>query len=598
MQRFVICVTGLVLFGTLVLPLELVSAQSEGAELYARYCALCHGTNGEGYAADNATRLNGQELLRTASDTFLTLAIALGRTETPMAAYLDDLGGPLSEAQIGTLVNFLREWQREPTLALDDARIEGDPERGSLTYSENCASCHGTLAEGSAHAQSLNRWAFLSEASDGFLRHAIERGRSGTPMLAYGEKLEGGSIDDVVAFLRRFETEPDAVPRHLQPPSIDDTTFVQNPDNATPDFDLREGRFVAAAEVADALADRARLVLLDARTTSDWLIRRMPGSVPVPYYDDVAPIVSSLPRDGTWIVAYCGCPHAASGQVIDALRKEGFERTAIIDEGFFHWVDAGYPTESGPLAASVSELDMTTWSLAALDPATGAVGVAMASCVPETFGDAVAALVPGKGVAATQAAWSLDNRNRVYQALREGLDAEAIVERVTAADSDTSRRQYGVVTLRDGAVSIAGFTGDGTSDWAGIASDLDMAATSQGNTLVSQAVVADALSAFVSDDADGYNTLADRLMRGLEAGSAAGGDVRCNRDGITSTAASAMILVARGDDEPYAAADIGVTDQASERAPWLAISHTTPREGPNPVTEIRRRFDEWRRSHP
>ena len=39
-----------------------------------------------------------------------------------------------------------------------------------------------------------------------------------------------------------------------------------------------------------------------------------------------------------------------------------------------------------------SELEMTTWSVVGVDPATGDVGVAVASCVP-THGDAVAALV-------------------------------------------------------------------------------------------------------------------------------------------------------------------------------------------------------------
>ena len=243
-----------------------------------------------------------------------------------------------------------------------------------------------------------------------------------------------------------------------------------------------------------------------------------------------------------------------------------------------------------------TELDMTTWSLAALDPATGDVGVAMASCVPETFGDGVAALVPGKGVAAVQASWNLGNRNHVYEALLEGRAAQEVVDLVTASawDSATGRRQYGVVTLADGRVEIAGYTGDGTSDWAGIRSDVGMAVTAQGNTLVSEAVVADALEAFRRDDPAGRNSLADRLLRGLEAGSAAGGDVRCNREGVTSTAATAVLLVARGGDEPYAAVDIGVSDQATERAPWLAISHTTPREGPNPIVEVRRRYELWR----
>ena len=55
-------------------------------------------------------------------------------------------------------------------------------------------------------------------------------------------------------------------------------------------------------------------------------------------------------------------------------------------------------------------LEMTTWSVAAIDPVTGDVGVASASCVP-SFADALAALVPGRGAAATQAAFDIDNRN-------------------------------------------------------------------------------------------------------------------------------------------------------------------------------------------
>jgi imidazolonepropionase-like amidohydrolase/uncharacterized Ntn-hydrolase superfamily protein len=256
---------------------------------------------------------------------------------------------------------------------------------------------------------------------------------------------------------------------------------------------------------------------------------------------------------------------------------------------------------SGTLSAQApdpaSSLDMTTWSIAAMDRATGDVGIAMASCVPNTFGDAVGALAPGHGVVATQAAWNLENRNRAYEALKDGLSAQAIIDLVTAADTSTARRQYGAVTMKDGVVEIAGFTGEGASDWAGIRTDPDMAVTAQGNTLVSEAVVGDALGAFVADDPGGRNTLADRLMRALEAGSAAGGDVRCNRDGITSTAATAMILVARAGDPPYAAVDINVTDEGTETAPWLAISHHAPREGPNPIREVRRRFEQWRNAH-
>jgi hypothetical protein len=86
----------------------------------------------------------------------------------------------------------------------------------------------------------------------------------------------------------------------------------------------------------------------------------------------------------------------------------------------------------------------------------------------------------------------------------------------------------------------------------------------------------------------------DRLMRGLEAGSAAGGDARCNNGRVKQTAATAFILVARGSDPPYASKDLEVTDQGTSNAPWLAISVAEKQYGPNPIVELRRRYDEWR----
>jgi uncharacterized Ntn-hydrolase superfamily protein len=252
-------------------------------------------------------------------------------------------------------------------------------------------------------------------------------------------------------------------------------------------------------------------------------------------------------------------------------------------------------------------LDMTTWSVAALDPETGAVGVAMASCVQNTLADALAALVPGKGAAATQAGFDVNNRNVVFAALQEGLSAEEVIERVTdlAVDSTISRRQYGVVTMDgDGVVRVAGFTGqpmlDGSSTsegtrWAGVRADPSWGVTVQGNTLVNEKVVSDGLDAFRWEDPTGFNTLTDRLMRALEAGSIAGGDVRCNTETSRQTAATAMIVAARGTDAPYATERIGMSDQGTAAAPWLAISVTVPRGGDNPLLELRRRYDEWRR---
>lgn len=255
----------------------------------------------------------------------------------------------------------------------------------------------------------------------------------------------------------------------------------------------------------------------------------------------------------------------------------------------------------------LKELDMTTWSVVAVDPATGGVGVAVASCV-ETFGDGVAALVPGRGAAATQAGFDIDNRNRVFEAIQEGLRAEEVILRVTDPmwDSELNRRQYGVVTMHDGLVHVAGYTTpsrqgtttgeDGTPRWAGVMADASHGVSSQGNTLESAEVVRAPLDAYRWEDPAGLNALPDRLMRALEAGSVAGGDVRCNQGNVRQTTSMAALLVARGGDAPYATENIGMTDAGTPNAPWLALSVQTERLAENPLLELRRQYDAWRRT--
>lgn len=245
------------------------------------------------------------------------------------------------------------------------------------------------------------------------------------------------------------------------------------------------------------------------------------------------------------------------------------------------------PGEEGPP-------DGSTWSIVALDPQSGDVGVAGASCFPGAI-DAIAALVPGRGAAATQAEFDLDNRNRVFQLLQEGRSAPEIVSAVTASSVDpgAARRQYGIVTLGEGAVQTAGFTGSETFPWAGHEQDQSAAVAVQGNILEGEAVVARALSTFVSP-ANVDPSLAERLMRGLEAGSEAGGDRRCNEGDARQTASAAFIMVAQGHQRPYTTEDLGITEAGEPNTPWLYVSVTEPIGGDNAVPALRRAYDAWR----
>jgi uncharacterized Ntn-hydrolase superfamily protein len=256
-----------------------------------------------------------------------------------------------------------------------------------------------------------------------------------------------------------------------------------------------------------------------------------------------------------------------------------------------------------------TQMEMTTWSVVGVDAKTGDVGVAVASCVP-SFGDAVAALVPGKGAAATQAGFDIKNRNKVFEGIKQGLTAEEVIAQVTDPkwDSQTDRRQYGVLTMHNGFVRAAGFTTptrqgtlpgeDGVPRFAGVMADPSRGVSAQGNTLASSEVVQRPLDAYRWDDPAGFNRLADRLMRAIEAGSIAGGDVRCNQGAVRQTTSMAAILVARGTDPPYATENIGMTDAGTEKAPWLNLSVRVDRGGENPLLELRRQYDKWRRTQP
>jgi uncharacterized Ntn-hydrolase superfamily protein len=247
---------------------------------------------------------------------------------------------------------------------------------------------------------------------------------------------------------------------------------------------------------------------------------------------------------------------------------------------------------------SVAPQDRSTYSIIAMDPDTGDVGAAGASCVPISAAS-LAALAPGQGVTATQAAASFWNQTKVFDLLRQGATASEIIRVVTAADfdSEVGIRQYGAVTLHQGSVQTVGFTGLENNDWAGDLQDSSHAVSVQGNTLESEAVVSDALAAFSAADI-GSVRLPDRLMRALEAASAAGGDRRCNsQSGLQQTAQAAFIMVARPDQPPFAAPFGKEPSPNDPSLPWLYISFVEAKGGPNPLLELRSRYNAWRTDH-
>jgi cytochrome c oxidase cbb3-type subunit 3/ubiquinol-cytochrome c reductase cytochrome c subunit len=320
-----------------------------GAALYEKYCAMCHGSNGEGYLADEASALSNPDFLASAGDDYILQGILRGRPGTPMSAWGKDMGGPLSPEDARTIVSFVRSWQREPSVALSDAPAGGNADHGATVYERWCAACHGKYGAG-GKAIKLNNPVFQETASDGFIRYAIETGRRQTPMPAYKNKLSPGEITDLVSYIRTFKTK-DALQGPVAVITEDYAEIIRergilHPGNPPADFSpaLIDNRFVPADDVFAAYDAGKSFILIDARPQSDFLRSHITGAVSVPFYD-IGGVVGLLPKD-LWIITYCVCPHALSGRAADRLKAGGYDKVAILDEGFFFWQQKGFPSES------------------------------------------------------------------------------------------------------------------------------------------------------------------------------------------------------------------------------------------------------------
>lgn len=199
-----------------------------------------------------------------------------------------------------------------------------------------------------------------------------------------------------------------------------------------------------------------------------------------------------------------------------------------------------------------------TWSIVARDPESGAFGVAAAT---KFF--AVGALCPyarsGVGALATQALVNPTFGPRGLRLLAEGRPAAAVVETLIAADDGRETRQLHVL---DGNGGLAAHTGKDCIDWCGHLGGDGFSVA--GNMLAGPRVIETTAAAY---RAAAGQSFAERLIRALEAGQAAGGDKRGQQ--------SAALLIYNGEDYPYL--DLRVDDHAE------------------PLVELRRLYDESRR---
>lgn len=202
----------------------------------------------------------------------------------------------------------------------------------------------------------------------------------------------------------------------------------------------------------------------------------------------------------------------------------------------------------------MARLYLNTFSIVARDPASGMFGVAASTKFP-----AVGVLVPyarsGVGAIATQARVNPLLGYDGLDLLERGHDAEETLDILLDSDPEPEQRQVGIVDARGNA---AAHTGTDNDPWRGHVTGENYAIA--GNLLAGEEVVFAMARAF---EATVGEPLAERLVRALEAGQAAGGDKRGRQ-----SAAVYVVL-----DQPYPYVDVRVDDH------------------PDPVAELRRVYE-------
>ena len=185
------------------------------------------------------------------------------------------------------------------------------------------------------------------------------------------------------------------------------------------------------------------------------------------------------------------------------------------------------------IASSANSQD--TFSICAVDAATGQVGSAGATCITSSSVSAIiiSDVHPGVGVVHTQSYWLAANQNYARALMDSGLSPQQILDSVTAYDagSDETIRQYGAVDLNSGNPRSAAFTGVNCMNYKNHITGPGYSI--QGNILLGQQILDSMQSRYLNAP----GSLACKLMAALQGAKVVGADTRCMTYGISSYSA-------------------------------------------------------------
>jgi len=205
---------------------------------------------------------------------------------------------------------------------------------------------------------------------------------------------------------------------------------------------------------------------------------------------------------------------------------------------------------------------IATYSIVALDPGTGEIGVAVQSKFP-CVGSAVPWVKAGVGAVATQAWANTSFGPRGLELMAEGKTPQEASEIMQGKDEGIMHRQFGMVDMQGRSAT---YTGSECMYWAGGIAGENFAC--QGNILVGEATVQAMADTFLSVEGD----LAERMTQALLAAEKAGGDSR-------GMQAAALYIAKEG----------GGYGGYNDRFIDIRVD-----ENPDPINELRRILDLYR----
>ncbi len=184
------------------------------------------------------------------------------------------------------------------------------------------------------------------------------------------------------------------------------------------------------------------------------------------------------------------------------------------------------PTAPSPWRAAdgvtvdeVGDPQYSTFSLCAIDPATGQAGAAVTTRVP-FVGRAVPWVRAGIGAVCTQASTMVEYGVRGLDLMAAGVEPKDAVQQLLSTDNARESRQLGMIDMKGRS---AAHTGTANNAWAGSRQGLNY--TVQANIMVGPEVIEAVAGTFEATAGSGM-PLAERMILALEAGQAKGGDSR------------------------------------------------------------------------